>query len=253
MKCMLELTVSAVAVLAVAAGCGGTSSNAGNGTSMAGASATGAPASQAGASSTGGGASSTSGGASSTSGGASSTSGGASSTSGGASSGSGGPFTTSVPASTQIGSLTPAQLTQICSDVQKFTQTLDATVASYECQSFALISAATAQTDAAAEAACKASLASCVPTAATPTGMCTGSATTCTATVGEATTCFNDLNAALQSATASQPSCDGLTVAKATAALAALAGDGGTGLSYPPSCTKLDMECPGSNVVPPMN
>jgi hypothetical protein len=243
MKCMLELTVSAVVVLAVAAGCGGTSSDAGGAAAGSGTGGAGSTA-HAGASSTAGGASSTSGGASSTTGGASATAGGAPASTG--------PFTTSVPASTPLGSLTPDQLTQICSDVKKYVDsTLGAAATNYECQTFAVIAAVTATSDAAAEAACKASLSTCTPVQ-NGTATCDASPSTCTATVGEATTCFNDLNTSLQAAAAALPSCNGLTVAKANAALTALSSDGGSPLSDPPSCTKLDAECPGSNMVPPM-
>jgi hypothetical protein len=237
MKCMLELTVSAVVVLAAAAGCGGSSNDSGGAAAGSG---------------TGGAGSTAHAGASSTSGGASPTSGGASSTTGGAPA-SMGPFTTSVPASTPLGSLTPDQLTQVCSDVKKYVDgTLASVLTTYECQSFALIAAATAASDAAAVTACKASVASCDVGSGTTTDTCTASPATCTATVGEATTCLNDLGKAVQATASSLPSCDGITVAKATAAVTALASDGGGGLTDPPSCTKLDRECPGSTMIPPM-
>jgi hypothetical protein len=219
---MLKLSLGTAAILMFAIGCGGSSAS---GTSA--------------------------GGSTSSSAGASSSSAGASSSSGGTSS-SGGSFSTSVPASTSLGSLTSDQVASICADLNSYltTGSFASDLSDYECKSIAVISAATASSDAAAQTACKSAEASCTPTTGTQTGTCTPPDSTCTATVGELTTCLNDLVKAVQGVDDSIPSCDTLTVAQADATLAALASDAGAGLADPPSCVSYEAKCPDSSMLP---
>jgi hypothetical protein len=233
MKRILELNLGAMILLTFAVGCGGNSSDPGSG----------------GASSSAGnaGANAGAGGTSAMPGGGAHSSGGQSSMPGSAGAAPGGGFSTSVPGSTPLKDLTPEQAAQLCSDLQKYADTsLSPPLADYECKALGLVAAAQATTDAAAQSACKTSRTQCAPTTTTGTGMCdTSEAATCTATVADATVCLNDTAAAVAALAASVPSCDGMTLAQAQAALGALA-TGGLELTNPPSCTKYQAECPGS-------
>jgi hypothetical protein len=139
---------------------------------------------------------------------------------GGGSSGSG-PFTTSVPSSTPLTGLSGAQQTQLCKD---FTAYADTTLVPALCKSVGLLLAAFSggTTDADLQTACAAGYASCLASDGGATVTCSPNATpsTCTATVGDLTACFN-----AQSAAAAQiPSCSSLTAASLASAL----GDGGS-------------------------
>jgi hypothetical protein len=115
-----------------------------------------------------------------------------------------------------------------------------------------VVSAATAATDAAAQASCKASVSACSADAGatTTTGQCTAPPASCTATVGELQACLNAYTTTFATLDASVPSCDGLTKAQALATLTSLSSDAGTGLSDPPACVTYQAKCPSSNMVP---
>ncbi|HEX7450761.1 MAG TPA: hypothetical protein VF294_00670, partial [Polyangiaceae bacterium] len=166
----------------------------------------------------------------------------------------GGSFMTTVPASTSLGSLSSAQLTELCSDLQSYLASgaFASGAADYECKILAVVSAATAATDAAAQASCKASLSACSADAGatTTTGQCTAPPASCTATVGEFEACLNAYTTTFATLDASVPSCDGLTTAQALATLTSLSSDAGTGLSDPPACVTYQAKCPSSNMVP---
>ena len=238
MKRILELNVGAMILLTFAVGCGGSSSS-DSGTGGASASA-GRANGNAGAGSANGNAGA--GGASAMPGGGAH-SGGQTSMPGTAGAAPGGGFMTSVPGTTPLKDLTPDQKTQLCSDLEKFSDaTLAAPLADYVCKAEALVATAQAATDADAQTACKASLTGCT---ADPTpSMCTGdTAATCTATVADLSVCFNDTSSAVNALASSVPSCEGMTKAQAQAAVLALAASGNGGFTEPASCTKYDAEC----------
>ena len=239
MKRMLELNLGAMILLTFAVGCGGSSSDPGSGgASSSAGSANGEAA--------GGTTAMPGGGSTAVPGGGAHSSGGQTSMPGSAGAAPGGGFMTSVPGSTPLKDLTPDQQAQLCSDLEKYVAgSISAPLADFQCKVFAMLAAAQATSDAAAQTACTSSLAQCTPDATTEPSMCDASAAaTCTATVADATTCINDETSAIAAITASVPGCTGLTVAKAQAALAAL-GAGGDSVN-PPSCTKYQTECPGS-------
>ncbi|HTA90456.1 MAG TPA: hypothetical protein VK745_12795 [Polyangiaceae bacterium] len=233
MRHILELGLGTVVALAFAVGCGGSSNSTGTGGSS---SSAGSTASGAGESSTSGGASSTSGGASSTSGGASSTSGGASYTVG--------PFTTSLPASTSLGSLTSAQATQLCTQLDSYLNS----ITTYECELIAVVEAGTATSDAAAQTMCQTLESACSATGTT-TDSCTAPGSSCMATVGDLEGCLNDTTATLKSAAV--PACATLTLAQAQALAISFAGEADGGPAEPTSCTSFAAKCPDSNMLPP--
>jgi hypothetical protein len=217
--------------------------------------AVGCSGSNTGSTSTGGGTST--GGSSSSSGGGTSTGGSSSSSGGGTPTGTsaGGAFSTSVPSSTSLNSLSPAQLTELCSELSNYLNNggFTKSASDYECKVLALVAAAAATTDADAQAACTASYDACQPDAgaAPATGQCTAPPATCTATVGDLKACLNAYSTTFATLDASVPSCDTLTVAKVQSSLAALAGDGGTGLTTPAACTSYQAKCPDSSMAPP--
>jgi hypothetical protein len=232
MKRIFGLTVGTVAV-ALAVGCSG---------SNAGSSGTGG-ASTGGGTSTGGGV---------PTGGSSSSSGGGMPT---GSTSAGGAFSTNVPASTSLSSLSPAQLTELCSELSNYLNNgaFTKSASDYECKVLAVVAGAAAKTDAEAQAACTASYGACKPDAgpAPATGQCTAPPATCTATVGDLKACLNAYSTTFATLDASVPTCDKLTVAQAQSSLAALAGDGGTGLTTPAACVSYQAKCPDSSMAPP--
>jgi hypothetical protein len=223
---------SALLLLAFAAGCGGNSTDSSPGSAGAGPVGT-----------NGGGTPT-----SSQAGGAQSSAG-RPSTSGSAGGSSGGSFSTNVPGSTPLTSLTPEQQTQLCADVQKYLGGSSSPVTDYECKSLALATAAQATTDPAAQAACKAALAGCTPDASSTTCDVSSEPATCTATVADATTCINDTIAAFAALDAKVPPCDGLTVTQAQTALLALVSNSNAAES-PPFCTKYNAECDSMTGMP---
>jgi hypothetical protein len=236
MKRMLELNLGAMMLFTFAVGCGGNSSDPGSG---------GASSSAGNAGSANGDAAA--GGTTAMPGGGAHSSGGQTSMPGSAGAAPGGGFMTSVPGSTPLKDLTPDQKAQLCSDLEKYVAgSFSAPLADFQCKTSAMLAAALATSDAAAQTACTSSLAQCTTDTTTEPNMCDASeAATCTATVADAITCLNDETAAIAAINATVPGCTGLTVAKAQAALAALGAGGGDELN-PPSCTKYQAECPGS-------
>jgi hypothetical protein len=163
---------------------------------------------------------------------------------GGAAGSSSGPFTTSVPSSTPLTGLSGAQQTQLCKD---FTAYADTTLAPELCKVDGLLFAAFSggTTDAQVQAACASGYSACLAADGGTTVTCNpGSApSTCTATVGDLTSCLN-----AQSAAAAQiPSCSTLTVASLGSAF----GDGGSSME-PAVCAQFDQggSCDGAVSMP---
>jgi hypothetical protein len=156
----------------------------------------------------------------------------------------GGPFTTSVPASTPLTGLSSAQQTQLCKD---FTTYADATLVPALCKLDGLLAAAFTggTTDAQVQAACAAGYSACLTADGGSTVMCNanGVPSTCTATVGDLTSCLNMQSAAF----AQVPSCSTLTVAS----LAGAFGDGGSA-TEPAICMQFDSggSCAGAVSMP---
>ena len=146
-----------------------------------------------------------------------------------------GTFSTSVPSGTKLSNISSTQATQLCNDFNTYaTNTLNP----YFCREIGIFGAAFGggTTDAEVQAACTAAYNSCLTgnttTMCDPTMLASnnGSAT-CTATVGDLTSCLNDSTGPLKAL----PTCSSLTVA----GLAAMSADAGTSTS-PASCAPVN-------------
>jgi hypothetical protein len=163
---------------------------------------------------------------------------------GGGSGGGGGTFTTSVPASTPLTGLSGPQATQLCNDFRTYSET---TLAPALCKINGALFAALSggSTDAQVQADCTTEYQSCLTADGGRTVTCDLSATpsTCTATVGDFTTCLN-----VSFTWAQQfPSCSTLTAAM----LASLLADGGSSPSgaLPAVCTQFMQGGPCASAV----
>ncbi len=159
-----------------------------------------------------------------------------------------GTFTTSVPGTTKLTSLTASQSAQLCSDLMNYVKTtLSPTLCGSELKGFGLSAAYNlllqnpSATDGDLEGACAQAAASDAGSACT-TGSCNTSSepATCMATVADATKCVNDDTAALQSYYDSLPNCASLTAATLKAFASR---DGGSAQTVPASCSMFDSTC----------
>ena len=170
--------------------------------------------------------------------------------------GSGGTFMTSVPPSTPLNSLTPAQSTQICNDFAAYaTNTLQPDVCRADAVETAagLLSSQPAPTDAQLQAACTEEYNACVGGGDGGLGfsglMCDASSgipATCTATVGDLESCFNGLQAQSNAILATLPTCSTITMANLVAASGKLAGEEDAGMSEPASCAQIESPACGT-------
>jgi hypothetical protein len=159
-----------------------------------------------------------------------------------------GTFTTSVPGTTKLTSLTAVQSAQLCSDLMSFVETtLAPALCGAESRAFGLSMAENvllqnpSATDTELQAACAQAVASDAGRSCS-TGTCdaSGEPATCPATVADATKCINDDTAAVESYYASLPSCASLTAAALTAFFSR---DGGSSQTEPASCSMFDSTC----------
>jgi hypothetical protein len=161
----------------------------------------------------------------------------------------GGTFTTSVSSSTKLTGLSSAQATQLCNDVNHYSQT---TLAPSTCKlsgilgAFTLLIGNSSATNAQLQAACTSAYNACLSgDGGTVTGTCDPTAimsspSTCTATVGDVSTCLNAEGSEVVQIYATIPSCSEVTAANITSTFA----DAGTGPTDPASCMTLDsMNC----------
>jgi hypothetical protein len=177
---------------------------------------------------------------------------GSSSSTGGGGGSSGASFSTSVPSSTSLSSLSSAQVQALCSDLANFENNLLQNSQDGLCKITGLISAgfANPQTDADARTACQAGYDACKMADAgggsNGGGVnvmdCTSNTApaNCTATVGDVTACENASASQLSTELSQVPSCSTLTLAQLNGQSGSPAGDGGE----PPACTTLDNKCP---------
>ncbi len=181
----------------------------------------------------------------------SSSPGGSTGNGGGGTSG-GGPFTTSVAPGTKLTGLTPAQVTQLCADIDNYVQQFlfpslcDQVRRSNAAEStYRYLQQNPTATNAQLQAMCAQSEAdtSCLFDADGGTETCNASSIpSCQATVGNYSKCLNDESGAENQFIDSIPSCSSLTAASLNAFFAA---DGGvsTGPTEPTSCSMFDSTC----------
>jgi hypothetical protein len=173
--------------------------------------------------------------------------------SGGGSSG-GGSFTTSVPSGTKLTALTPQQATQLCTDADNYTTTLTPDLCkllAIETTALTLELSGTAPpSDAMLQAACTQAYNDCLSGDGgfTSTSSCdpstfTSEPSTCTATVGDLTTCVNADFATTKQELAQVPSCSSVTSANLISALATIGAEADAGTSMSATCTALESNC----------
>jgi hypothetical protein len=157
-------------------------------------------------------------------------------------SGQSGGFMSSLPGSSQIGTLSMDQLQTLCDEFGAYSlnSSLGSDTKEITCRFSALLSAAftNPQTDSDLQAACQTAYDSC--TTQSQQDMCnTTPDPSCTATVAEYTACVNDATALLHATLDSIPSCSEVT-------LADLDSDGGSSdqTMTPASCQAVENECP---------
>jgi hypothetical protein len=175
---------------------------------------------------------------------------------GGSSTSSAGSFSTTVPATTPLGQLSSAQLTTLCSDLNRYGMTLasNPTFKQGQCKLAGITAAAfaaglgAATTDAQLQMACSMTYTQCLnaPPQTTTGGSCTTApAASCTATVAQYTACLNDSVTVGEAALAMLPACNTITAASLSSST------GGTGGGNPPaSCTTFSAACPDTGSLP---
>lgn len=169
---------------------------------------------------------------------------------GGSSSSGGGNFSTSVPGDKELGELTPAEVEQLCDDLEQFTEDLDVAAASQEfsCRATGLFAGLSdPQSDETVQAACKVAYDECMASPPEPTtpGECSAPDASCTATVDEFEACMSDAKATFDELATALPSCEELS-------LADLGSLGGEQPMSPASCTTFQEKCPSGPAVPGM-
>jgi len=160
-----------------------------------------------------------------------------------------GSFSTSLPSSSPVDTLSPSQATQLCDDINNYVSKLITTQNACQLAAVEVAAEAAAQdstlTDQELQEECTAFAALACSTSADAgvtgvdggTSSC-GSTAGCTATVGQVSDCLNAAGPALSQWEAMFPSCSSITRAK----LASLQLDAGP--MEPAACTILDNDCP---------
>jgi hypothetical protein len=161
-------------------------------------------------------------------------------------------FSSSVPGSATIGSLSDSDKQKLCNDLAAYvsSSTFKSGEVKASCSFAGVVGAALAtdQTDAGVQAACKKSYDDCaaqITSAPVDASMCMPPGATCTATVSELTACLNADVAAFNSIDV--PSCASLTVAS----LNNMTTDPGSTSQpmQPAACATFQMKCPGSGMM----
>jgi hypothetical protein len=179
--------------------------------------------------------------------------GGSSSSPGGTGSSSG--FTTTVPSSQQLGSLSDADEQKLCMELDTYLNSSNFTgsIIEFSCRTTGLLAATLSpdQTTSGLQSSCKMAYDECLngdagsATTSPPdtSAMCASKPTSaCMATVGQLQACLNDTFNVLKSSTNSVPACSSLTPSTLESALKALPSDENT--TEPASCNTVEKECP---------
>lgn len=162
-----------------------------------------------------------------------------------------GGFSTSVPASKPVNTLTQQEQTQLCSDLNGYVDdTLTEQLKVPLCRGKALAAALQggAKTDAEARAACKPAYEKCL-TEPVDTGfdskqMCDAPAQDCAATVGELSSCIQALPGYLQASLPDLPACDAIEIAKLSEYTAEKPQP-----AEPAACTAYEKKCPSDSII----
>jgi hypothetical protein len=153
--------------------------------------------------------------------------------------GGGGPtFSTSVPSGSAVNTLTPAQLTQLCNDIDSFTSKELSSTSICQAATVAVVAQQAAQNPGLSDAELQVTCANEMSLVCTLVVDAGSSGANCTATVGQISACLNDQGAAIARYEGMFPACSAITRAK----LAAI--DLDAGIAEPASCTALRSSCP---------
>jgi hypothetical protein len=168
----------------------------------------------------------------------------------GSGSGGGSTFSSSIPGSAMIGSLSASDQQKLCGELESYESSSGFKAAELKasCGLAGILAATFApdQTDAGLQAACKMAYDECTTTVNAPpdASQCNLSSGTCTATVSELTACVNaDLAAA---SSISVPSCASLTAATLKDATS---GSGSSQTMQPAACMAVETKCPDSGMM----
>jgi hypothetical protein len=171
------------------------------------------------------------------------------SSSGGSNNGAGdGDFSTDVSGSKPLGELTPAEVEELCDDLDAYytSGSISGDLDEFSCRLAGVLGAVLsgAETDEAARTACQTAYDACQAEPSETTSQeCGPPSGECTATVAELTACTNDSAEALRDATEQFPACSELTLDDLSAA------PGEEGMQ-PASCATFEMKCPGGPTPP---
>lgn len=165
----------------------------------------------------------------------------------------GGTFSSSLPASAPLNSLTPAQASTLCKELGTY---VDGSLKPINCRLSGITLAAfsafnPSATDAELKKACEDATAACLQEQGSPDGgangggMCDPIPANCTATVAEMSACIADAANGLKQMANGIPSCASITRASFSSDAGA---PGGGEPPEPASCKALSMKCPSLNV-----
>jgi hypothetical protein len=151
-------------------------------------------------------------------------------------------FSSGVSGQKQLGSLTDQEFQGLCKKLSDHfsTGTIGQGVEEFTCRFAGLFAGATAQSDAALQAACKSAYDQCIAAPTTTEETCTKPDATCTATVAEYDACINDAAKALVALGNVLPACDKLTLTSLEMI------DLGEETEQPASCKVLETKCPSA-------
>ncbi len=155
-------------------------------------------------------------------------------------------FSSTLPGTAVLATLTPSQVTTLCNEQKAFlsSSAIQSDMTELACRYAGVLSAAFSNpaTDAAAQSACQSIYDQCKKsgTSTTTTSTCSAPDSTCMATVAELSACLNDTPNVVQSLESSVPSCKTLTLKDVTDA------SSGSGMQAYTSvpCATVQQKCP---------
>ncbi|HEY0705498.1 MAG TPA: hypothetical protein VGG33_01805 [Polyangia bacterium] len=165
----------------------------------------------------------------------------------------GGAFSSSVPGSAPLNTLTPAQTSTLCKELGTYVEgalkPLTCQLGGFTVAAFSAIDPRA--TDAELKKACEDATAECLQQQGSPdggasgAGMCDPIPANCTATVAEMSACITDSANALKQSASAIPTCASITRASLSSDAGA---PGGGEPPEPASCKALSAKCPSLNV-----
>jgi hypothetical protein len=156
-------------------------------------------------------------------------------------------FSSSLPATEQLGSISDQDSATLCKELSAFEAgATDAKLTEFSCLLAGILGAefVGGSTDAALQTACKTIYDECLATPADTTTTCTKPDATCMATLGDLEACVNATGPYIDQVNSQIPTCDKLTQATLSTTTSAVSE------VAPAACTAFKAKCPGSTLVP---